>query len=208
MKTPSISHLEAVYGHGLAVLSRKFGVKRQLTLRVIPTLEAGQGHIHFDRENGVFTMSEDNFHGPMDVPVYHLARLAGVVSYEENPAVSKPHVVDCAVVAADLERYEQDLIIRSAAYAKHKSAAPRVVADNDNDGEVCTEAEAKAILDGGADIFWPRTIFLPPGTGRGSVMYQWRDGSEFMIRVESTMTTDDDGKHHFTDTEYRKLRRA
>jgi hypothetical protein len=207
MKTPSIRHLEAVYGHGLASLSRKFGVKRQLTLRIVPTLIAGRQHFHFDDADGIFTVSEDVFHGPMDVPVYHLARLAGNESYRENPSVWERYVVDLALVVADLERYEQDLIIRSAAYMKHAVAAP-IFTDKDKDGEVCTEAEAKAILRGCQDIVWPRTIFLPPGSGRGSVMYQWLDDSEFMIRIESTMTTDDDGKHHFTDTEYRKISRA
>lgn len=207
MKLPSIPHLEAVYGHGLAIFSRKFGVKRSLKLRIIPTVKAGSQHFHFDKESGVFTMSEDVFHGPMDIPVYHLARLAGTESYLENPSPENPIVLDCAEVVATLERYEQDLIIRSAAYAKHAVAAP-IRADSVNEGEVCTEAEAKAILKGDGEIIWPQTIFLPPGSGRGSVMYQWLDGSEFMIRIESTMTTDEDGKHHFTDTEYRRIRRA
>lgn len=207
MKLPSIPHLEAVYGHGLAIVSRKFGVKRNPTLRIIPTLEAGSQHFHFDKESGVFTVSEDVFHGPMDIPVYHLARLAGTESYLENPSAKSPIVLDCADVVAILERYEQDLIIRSAAYAKHAVPAP-TPADNEDEGEIWTEAEAKAILKGDGDISWPQTIFLPPGSGRGSVTYQWLDGSEFMARVESTMTTDEDGKHHFTDKEYRKIRRA
>jgi hypothetical protein len=206
MRTPSIPHLEAVYGHCLALVSRKFDVRRQLELKIVPTCEHGQGHQQFDKETGIFTMSEDHFHGPMDIPVYHLARLAAVASYEENPDAKKEVIFDCALVASDLERYEQDLIVRSAAYAKYRpvAASPARGADNDNQGEICTQAEAREILGGGQQ----HTIFMPPGTGRGSVMFQWREGSEIMIRMESTMTRDAEGKHQFTDTEYRKLRRA
>lgn len=220
MKTPSISHLEAVYGHGLAIMSSKLCLKRKLTLRIVPIQEAGSQHFHFDRRSGVFTMSEDVCRGSMEIPVYHLARLALIESQQEghhadssnvidygSQSPEAPHVIDCAVVVAHLERYEQDLIIRSAAYAKYP-VATHVCADDDGEGEVCTETEAKAILHDDDDAVWPCTIFLPSGAGRGSVMYQWRDGSEFMIRIESTLTTDDDGKHQFTDLEYRKIRRA
>lgn len=182
------------------------GLNRQISLLVIPRDEEGPNFRHFDRETGVFRMSEDQFYGPMamDVVLSHLARLVAVLSHEENPNPTETVSIDIAQEVVDLERFEQNLIIRAAAYSKARiPPVPGIEVDEDDD-EPCSEKEALTILGNGM----LNMTFAPPGIGRGAVSYSWRDGGEFMIRAESAMATDSDGKHHFTDTEYRKVRVA
>ncbi|MNU27393.1 hypothetical protein D3C71_157820 [compost metagenome] len=201
----TIPHIEAVFGHALSLFSDKFEVKRKLSLEVVSSADHGANFHRFDEEAGIFQMSEDIFQADPVVPLYSLARLAGVVSYKEHPG--KTHTLDVMGEMADLYRFEQQHVIANPAFDGASPILSEPVApsaDGSDEGELCPSEEALAILRRGG--FWNIT-HLPPGSGRGAVSYSWQDGDEFMIRSESTMTTDADGTHHFTDTEYRKIRR-
>lgn len=200
----TIPHIEAVFGHALSLFSNKFEVKRKLSLEVVSSADHGANFHRFNEEAGIFQMSEDIFQADPVVPLYSLARLAGVVSYKEHPG--KTHVLDVMAEMADLYRFEQQHVIANPAFAGASPILSEDVApsaDGSDEGEICTSEEAAAILGGG----FLNVTHLPPGSGRGAVSYSWRNGGEFIIRSESTMTTDADGRHHFTDTEYRNIRR-
>lgn len=200
----TIPHIEAVFGHALSLFSDKFEVKQKLSLEVVSSDDHGADFHRFDEETGIFQMSEDIFKADPVWPLYSLARLAAVASYKEHPG--KTHIVDVMAQMAELCRYEQQHVIANPAFAGTTPILSEPVApsaDGSDEGEICTSEEAAAILGDG----FLNVTHLPPGSGRGAVSYTWRDGGEFIIRSESTMSTDADGKHYFTDTEYRKIRR-
>lgn len=196
----SIDHIETVFGHALASLCEKLDVKQKLTLLVLPENAEGSGFQHFNDVTGVLRMSEDIFRGDPHIPWYSIARLAMVASYKEKPG--ETHVIDAEVELRELQNFEKSLledgedgIIQSQFLERKKTREP--------DGEICSAEEALSLVGSG----FVNTIHEPPGAGRGAVSYQWKDGAEFMVRSESTMTRDADGNYHFTDTEYRKIPR-
>ncbi len=202
----TVPHIEAVFGHGLEIFSKRFDVRQKLSLEVVSSADNGANFHRFDEEAGIFQMSEDIFQADPVVPLYSLARLAAVVSHKENTHPGKTYTVDVMAEMADLYRFEQDHVVANPAFQGASPILSEPVAsrpDGSEEGEICTSEEASAILGSG----FLNITHLPPGSGRGAVSYSWRDGGEFIIRAESTMTTDADGKHHFTDTEYRKIRR-
>ncbi len=202
----TIPHIEAVFGHGLEIFSKRFDVRQKLSLEVVSSADNGANFHHFDEETGIFQMSEDIFRENPVVPLYALARLAAGVSHKENTHPGKTYAVDFMAEMGDLYRFELEHIIASPAFQGASPILSEPVAarpdDGSDEGEICTAEEAAAIIGGG----FVNITHLPPGSGRGAVSYSWRDGGEFMIRAESAMTTDTDGKYHFTDTEYRKIR--